>query len=152
RLPAVVTRRVDAWEPAFLARLKYRRYARVVAISSAIERDLTERVGLERARVVRIPSAVDTARFAPDPAARARLAAVAEVPQDAIVLAVVAQLIERKGHALLFAELAALLERFPSVHVVCFGRGPLEQALARDVAARGLAGHVRFPGFTGDLP
>src|SRR5690606_30541500 len=82
RLPAVVTRRVEAWEPAFLARRKYRRYTRVVAISSAIERELVERVGLERERVVRIVSAVDTDELAPDPAARARLEAVAEVPRD----------------------------------------------------------------------
>lgn len=152
RLPAVVTRRVEAWEPAFLARRKYRRYTRVVAISSAIERDLIERVGLERERVVRIASAVDTDELAPDPAARARLEAVAEVPRDAVVLAVVAQLIERKGHAGLFAELAALLRRCPKVHVLCFGRGPLEQALMRDAAARGLTAHLRFLGFRDDLP
>lgn len=152
RLPAVVTRRVEAWEPAFLARRKYRRYTRVVAISSAIERELVERVGLERERVVRIASAVDTDELAPDPAARARLEAVAEVPRDAVVLAVVAQLIERKGHALLLAELAALLRRCPKVHVLCFGRGPLEQVLVRDAAARGLTAHLRFLGFRDDLP
>lgn len=152
RLPAVVTRRVDAWEPAFLARSKYRRYARVVAISSAIERDLLERVGLERERVVRIASAVGATRFMPDATARARLEAAAGVAGDAVVLAVVAQLIERKGHALLFAELAALLRRCPNVYVVCFGRGRLEHSLARDVAARGLADHVRFLGFRDDLP
>jgi glycosyltransferase involved in cell wall biosynthesis len=151
RLPAVLTRRVDAWEPAFLARLKYRRYARVVAISSAIEQHLLERIGLERARVTRISSAGDTARYAPDPAARARLASVADVTTDAFVVGVVAQLIERKRHALLFAELGALVERHPDVRVLCFGRGPLAEALKRDVAARGLEPHVRFLGFRDDL-
>src|SRR5690606_11703118 len=46
---------------------------------------------------------------------------------------------------------AAELERRPEVHVVCFGRGPLERALVRDAASRGLAPRVRFLGFREDL-
>src|SRR5262245_47960439 len=128
RVPAVLTRRVDADEPKSWARLKYRPYLQVIALSRAIESQLATH-GVARERIVRIPSAVDAARFRPDPQARARLRAAYGLPADAAVVAVVAQLIPRKGHRLLFAELPALVREHPSLHVLCFGRGPLEAEL-----------------------
>jgi glycosyltransferase involved in cell wall biosynthesis len=151
RVPAVVTRRVDAAERGWWARLKYRPYARVIALSHAIERQLAQ-AGVEAARIVRIPSAVDVERYRPDFAARERLRAELGLPHDALVIGVVAQLIERKGHAALLAELPALLRREPRLRVVCFGRGPRERALRAAVAVRGLEGRVKLAGFRADLP
>ena len=71
-IPAVMTRRVDAVEPALLARLKYRPYRYVIALSRAIERQLRD-VGVPSERLALIPSAVDAQRYRPDAAARARL-------------------------------------------------------------------------------
>ena len=152
RVPAVLTRRVDAAEPAFAARWKYRPYRAIVALSRAIEIELANRVGIEPARLVRIPSAVDTARYRSDPAARARVTAAFALPADALLVGVVAQLITRKRHALLFAELPALARRYPALRVLCFGRGPLAAELERDVASRGLEPYVRLVGFRDDLP
>jgi glycosyltransferase involved in cell wall biosynthesis len=151
RVPAVVTRRVDAAERSWWGRLKYRPYAKVIALSHAIERQLTE-AGVEAARIVRIPSAVDVARYRPDPAARARLRATLGLPHDALVVGVVAQLIARKGHGALLAELPALLRREPRLQIVCFGRGPRERALRAAIAARGLEARVTLAGFRADLP
>ena len=53
-VPAVLTRRVDALEPAVLARLKYRPYRVVVALSRAIERQLVD-AGLPRERAAADP-------------------------------------------------------------------------------------------------
>jgi len=150
RLPAVITRRVDSREAAFWARLKYRPYRGVIAISRAIETQLTDQ-GLDRARVHRIPSAVDTQRYRPDPTARARVINTFGLRDDALIVAVVAQLIARKGHVVLFAELPELVRRYPQLAVLCFGRGPLERQLRAQIAARQLDGHVRLVGFREDL-
>ncbi|HET7608938.1 MAG TPA: glycosyltransferase [Gammaproteobacteria bacterium] len=150
-VPAVVTRRVDAAEPALLARLKYRSYRAVVALSHAIERQLVA-AGVARERIVLIPSGIDTERYRPDPAARERLRAAFALRADALVVGVVAQLIERKRHSWLFASLPELLREWPQLAVVCFGRGPLEGGLLVELAERGLTGRVVLAGFRSDLP
>lgn len=150
-IPAVLTRRVDATEPALLARLKHRPYRAVVALSRAIERQLLA-AGVEAERLVLIPSAVDTQRYRPDAAARGRVLAAFGLPNDALVVGVVAQLIERKRHSWLFRSLPELMRASPQLRVVCFGRGPLDAALRAELAALGLAKRVTLAGFRADLP
>jgi glycosyltransferase involved in cell wall biosynthesis len=150
-VPAALTRRVDANEPAWLIRAKCRPYGAVVALSGAIQAQLTA-AGVAGARVVRIASAVDTLRYRPDRAARGRLLAAFALPSDALVLAVVAQLIERKRHAWLLAVLPELVRAEPNLRVLCFGRGPLERRLREEIAARDLSGVVTLAGFRDDLP
>lgn len=150
-VPAVLTRRVDSPEPAVIARLKYAPYRAVVALSRAIERQLLD-AGVARARVVRIPSAVDTQRYRPDAAARERIRAAFGLPADALVVGVVAQLIERKRHGWLLAVLPGLVRELPQLRVLCFGQGPLEQRLKAELVDRGLTQHVTFAGFRADLP
>jgi glycosyltransferase involved in cell wall biosynthesis len=135
---------------SWLARWKYRPYAAVVALSHAIETQLAAVV--DAARIVRISSAVDTLRYRPDAAARARVLAAFELPEDALVVGVVAQLIERKGHETLLALLPEVVHEWPNLRMLVFGRGPLELALRAQIAARGLAGHVALVGFRADLP
>src|SRR5688572_7812596 len=150
-VPAVLTRRVDAPEPAAFARLKYRPYRAVVALSRAIERQLVD-AGVTRERIVLIPSGVDTQRYRPESAARERLRAAFALRADALVAGVVAQLIDRKRHSWLFALLPALLREFPQLTVVCFGRGPLEGPLRAELRERGLSSRVVLAGFRPDLP
>ena len=150
-VPAVLTRRVDNREPAWWARFKYRPYTVIAAISSAVESELVEHVGLDPARVVRVASAVDTERHRPKFAARARLAATFGIPSGSIIIGVVAQLIPRKGHVLLLDCLQEVLSRHPDVQVLCFGRGPRERALRRRIGVCGLVEHVRLVGFRNDL-
>jgi glycosyltransferase involved in cell wall biosynthesis len=149
-IPAVVTRRVDASEPTFFARMKYRPYRACVALSLAIERQLLD-AGVARERIVRIPSAVDAQRWRPRPGARERLRAEFALPAGALVVGVVAQLIERKRHSWLFAVLPELAREWPQLRVVCFGRGPLERRLRAEIIDRGLGNHVLLAGFRGDL-
>ena len=150
-IPAVLTRRVDSHDPALLARLKYRPYRAVVALSRAIERQLLD-VGVARERVVLIPSGVDTQKYRPDASARERLQAAFALPSDALVVGVVAQLIVRKRHSWLFSLLPELVREWPQIKVLCFGRGPLERRLRAELAERGLARHVTLAGFRADLP
>jgi glycosyltransferase involved in cell wall biosynthesis len=150
-VPALLTRRVDAPELAAFARLKYRPYRAVVALSRAIEQRLVA-AGVGQERIVRIPSGVDTQRYRPDSAARERLRASFALRADALVVGVVAQLIERKRHSWLFALLPELVREVPELVVLCFGRGPLEGRLRAELDARGLAKHVVLAGFRADLP
>lgn len=150
-VPAVLTRRVDAAEPAWLARGKYRRYDAVVALSAAIERQLRA-AGAPAERIVRIPSAVEPARFASRAPARARLLEAFGLPAEALVVGVVAQLIPRKRHAWLFSLLPRLVSEYPALHVLCFGRGALEAELRAELARLGLASRVALAGFRADLP
>lgn len=151
-VPAVLTRRVDNREPAWWARLKYRPYSAVAAISSAVESELVDHVGLDRGRVVRVASAVDTGRYRPESAARDRLAEAFGIPSASIVVGVVAQLIPRKGHALLLDCMPEVIARHPEVRVLLFGRGPLERSLRGQIAARSLGNRVQLTGFSDDLP
>lgn len=150
-VPAVLTRRVDSREPALWARLKYWPYSVVAAISSAVESELVDHVGLDPARVVRVASAVDSERYRPESVARERLAEIFGIRSAAIVVGAVAQLIPRKGHALLLDCMPEVIARHPEVQVLCFGRGPRERALSRQIAGRGLGDHVRLAGFRDDL-
>jgi glycosyltransferase involved in cell wall biosynthesis len=150
-LPAVLTRRVESAEPVWWARWKFRPYARIVAISRAIERELVERFGVDPAAIERVPSAVDTALYRPRERC-GRLATLFGLPADACVLGCVAQLIARKGHDTLLQSVALLTSAAPQLHLVCFGRGPLAAALERRARELGLGTRVHFAGFRDDLP
>jgi glycosyltransferase involved in cell wall biosynthesis len=65
-------------------------------------------------------------------------------------LLVLGRLVAVKGHRFALAALARLVAAFPDIVLVFVGAGPLEAALQREVAARGLARHVRFEGFRPD--
>ncbi|MFS8606739.1 MAG: glycosyltransferase [Gammaproteobacteria bacterium] len=152
----VLTRRVDHREWPPWARMKYSRYDALIAISSAIEFELVEHVGVQRARVHRVPSGVPvdrggaSSRVGADDAraaARRELGASLALPHDARIAGVVAQLIPRKGHGVLLRALAEALARHPQWHVVLLGRGRLEPTIRREVARLGLASRVHLAGF-----
>lgn len=151
RLPAVLTRRVESREPALWQRFKYRPYQALIAISARIAQTLT-RAGINAARVHTVPSGVDTNHFRPLPDAGAHLRSTFGLPAAAPVVAMIAQLIARKGHAVLLDALSAVVATQPDLHVVLFGQGPEEPALRREIQRRGLDGHVRFAGFRADMP
>lgn len=146
-VPAVLSRRVDNAEPRWLVRLKYALYARVICISQGIAEVLrAEGVGDDKLRTVR--SAVDAAPWT-QPESRAAFCAEFGVDEDALLIGVVAQLIERKGHRLLFEALAQRATR-DKLALVVFGQGPLRETL--EAQARELGLPVRFAGFRRDLP
>jgi len=148
-LPTVHTRRVDNPEPRWLVAFKYRLHDRVVAISEEIGRVLiSEGLPVQKLRVVR--SAVDWERWAP-PCDRQRAATLQGVPADSILICVVSQLIERKGHRFLIDVLPTIASRHPNLKVFFFGRGPLEGALREAIEAAGLNGVVKLGGFRSDL-
>ena len=148
-IPAVVSRRVDNREYRWLARLRYRPYARIVAISGAVAGALRAD-GIDAERIVTIRSAVDTARFAGGPDERGFRERFGFGPGERVLFAV-GQLIPRKGHALLLEAVARLAGDYPDLRLVIFGQGPLEGELRQQIAALDLVGVVKLAGFRADL-
>jgi glycosyltransferase involved in cell wall biosynthesis len=139
----VATRRVDfapkgAW--------KYRRCARVVAISQAIAAILRA-AGTAPERLAVIPSGIDPARFAAADRARGRSAL--GLGADDLVVLCVAALEDHKDHATLLAAWSRLAEAHPRAHLILAGDGALHGTLAAQAAS---LPRVRLLGFREDIP
>ena len=145
----VVSRRVDNPESPLVARLKYRLFDQVITISNGI-RDVLLGEGVAPERVVCVHSAVDVAKF-DRPAERDWFLSEFDLPGDARVLAVIAQLIYRKGHRHLLAALPEVLKQHPDTFVLLFGKGPLAGELDAEIKTLGLEKRVRLIGFRDDL-
>jgi glycosyltransferase involved in cell wall biosynthesis len=143
------TRRVDNPEPRWLVALKYRLHDRVIAISEGIARVLRGE-GLPEAKLRVVRSAVVAERFA-QPCRPGLIRERLGLPEEALVLGVVAQLIARKGHAVLLRALPALFAEQPQLQVVFFGQGPLADVLTQQIDTAGLSGRVHLVGFRDDL-
>lgn len=148
-VPAVVSRRVDNTEMKLTAALRYRPFAKVIAISNAIANVLRD-IGVDDDRLIVIRSSVDAKAFAA-PVDRREFCAEFGVPSDAFILAAAGQLIERKGHRFLLEALQDFPHSHPPFRLIVFGEGPLESALKKQAGELGLADHVQFAGFRDDL-
>jgi len=146
----VLSRRVDNPEPAFVARWKYRLYDRVITISEGIRQVLLAE-GVDPRRLVCVRSAVSADAYSRQ-CDRSWFRQCFGLAGSETVLAVIAQLIPRKGHRYLLQVLPALFREFPAVRVIFFGQGPLEEQLRRQVSEAGLDDRVTFAGFRSDLP
>jgi glycosyltransferase involved in cell wall biosynthesis len=147
--PCVLSRRVDNPESIAWVAVKYRLYDHVVTISRAIH-DLLVREGLPEERVTCVRSAVDASLY-DRPCERTAFLNELALPPDALIVAVVAQLIRRKGHRHLLAIAPALLKRFPQVRIVFFGRGPLHNELREMSRSLKVSHAIVFAGFREDL-
>lgn len=146
----VLSRRVDNPESRALVALRYRLYDRVITISEGI-RNVLLAEGLHPDQVVCVRSAVDAAAYLA-PVERSAFLREFRLPADALVVGIVAQLIERKGHRHLFAAVDALRVNHPRLQVLVFGQGPLRAELEADAARLALGDIVHFAGFRNDLP
>jgi glycosyltransferase involved in cell wall biosynthesis len=148
-IPAVVSRRVDNTEMRLMAALRYRPFARIIAISEAIAAVLRERE-IDASRIEVIRSAVDTERYADPPDLDAFRGEFA-IPQDALVIAAAGQLIPRKGHRYLLEAVAGLKDSYKNLRLIIFGEGYLGNQLRAQAASLGLGDIVQFAGFRDDL-
>lgn len=145
-VPCVLSRRVDNPESRLWVALKYRLHDRVIAISKGIA-DVLAAEGVPAAKLRVVRSSLDPKPWQ-QPESRSAFAREFGVPEDAIWIGVVAQLIERKGHRVLFEALRRLPRR-ERLRLICFGQGPLREALQHEAADLGET--VRFAGFRKDL-
>jgi glycosyltransferase involved in cell wall biosynthesis len=148
--PAILTRRVDNPEAAWLVHSKYQPFKKVVTISEGIRQVLLSE-GLGEEKLQCIHSAVDCDAW--------------QVPRDRRwfevefgitcaqkAVGVIAQMIERKGHRLLIEAIPKIVRNVPSVRFLFLGQGPLETELKQQCVNNSVDHLVRFAGFRDDLP
>jgi glycosyltransferase involved in cell wall biosynthesis len=148
-IPTVLSRRVDNPEPLWWVGQKYRLYDRVICISEGIRQVLlSEGVAADKAVTVR--SAINVDDWQQD-CQRTSFDQKFHTQPGQLVLGIVAQLIPRKGHSLLLQAMQQLATEYPQLQLVCFGKGPLKDALQQEASERGLQERVQFVGFRNDL-
>jgi glycosyltransferase involved in cell wall biosynthesis len=148
-VPAVLSRRVDNPEFPLLARIKYPMYRRVIAISAEIEQQLS-RAGVPANKLRLIHSAVDAQACQPD-WTREQFRAAFGLEGDQLAVVCVAQLIARKGQAVLLDAWPAVLADCPQARLIIFGQGEEEARLQEQMRHLGLTETVRFAGFREDI-
>jgi glycosyltransferase involved in cell wall biosynthesis len=149
-VPAVLSRRVDNPESRMWVAIKYRLYDRVIGISQGIV-EVLRREGVPDDKLVCVRSSVDSERFRPSGRDRPWLASEFGVTFDQWAIGMVAQFIERKGHAVAVAAMPSIVGAFPGARLMLFGQGPLESAVREQVRSMGFERHVVFAGFRNDL-
>lgn len=148
-LPSVLSRRVDNHERAWAVAVKYRLYDHVIAISEGI-RDVLIADGLAPGKVSCVRSAVDWERFQ-QPADKPALLSRFDLPEDATVIGIAAQLIPRKGHDVLLEALSDLVPRWPNLYLLVMGKGLSESAIREQIRNLELGQHIQLVGFVEDL-
>jgi glycosyltransferase involved in cell wall biosynthesis len=119
--------------------------ARVTACSADL-RDRAVGLGARPERCEVIPYGVDTARFAPDAQARARVRRQLDVAEDAEVVFAVGRFVRKKGFEYLIDATAQLAPSRPRLVTVLAGAGDLDDELRARAGSQGIADRVRFPG------
>lgn len=112
------------------------------AISRRIARTLESR-GIPADRIVLLPNAVDTARFA-------HIARDSTAPSPARFV-FVGRLEAEKGLGTLLAAFAAIAPSHPDASLLLVGSGRLEQSLKEEAHRLGIAGRVEFAGHRDDI-
>jgi starch synthase (maltosyl-transferring) len=143
-----VAERRSKW-PLRLDRLTNRFVDFHVCVSQAVADFSADVAGLPRARLSVIPNGVDVATYAAaDPADRQALG----LPQDAYVVLAVGRLDPQKGLHHLFDAARGLLPRFPELHFVLVGDGPLHSELKARAEQAPLTGRIHLTGWRPDVP
>jgi glycosyltransferase involved in cell wall biosynthesis len=120
------------------------------ANADAVAGVLSRREGIDRGRIVVIPTAVDAERFSPGAASveiRARLGVGAGEP----LLVAVGRLDKLKGYDTLVDAFRIVGSRRRDVRLVIVGEGPERRAIEARVAGAGLADSVHLVGAAGDV-
>jgi len=120
--------------------------ARIVTTGEALKKELAERNGFPAARIDSVPTGVDAGRYCPGDRAAAR--AALKLPQDRMLVGIVATLRDWKGHEYLVEAVAGLP---PNVHLVIVGDGPRRQILESFVQKLELRSRVVFAGDQADV-
>jgi glycosyltransferase involved in cell wall biosynthesis len=130
---------------AVAARRAFGRAAWVTAPSGDL-RDRAVALGARGDRIDVVPYGVDTERFRPDDAARARVRTSLGLDEQTALVFAVGRLVRKKGFEYLLDAIARLPERHPSVVLALAGGGDLNEDLRQRAATLGIAARVRFLG------
>lgn len=101
-------------------------------------------------KVTVMPNAIDTAKFAYDPAARVRLREELGIPQDAFVVGHVGRFTYAKNHTFLLKIFAELLEAKPNAYLLLVGEGELQEQIRQQIQNLDLQDKTIFTGVRQD--
>ncbi len=145
----------ERWLTAAVIRLNAclsSRVANIVYVSRT-NRQQHEALGYDTSRGLVIPNGFDCRTFVPDDDARRQVRAELGVPQDAVLIGLVARYHPMKDHAGFLRAAAVVAEACPSVRFALVGRGIKEQpSLAALITELGIASHVLLLGERHDTP
>jgi len=133
-----------------LYRVLERRAARVTDAFVSVADAMTDQAvaaGLApRERFVTIHSGMQTERFAPDPAARARVRREWGVPDEAVVVGTIARLFRNKGYEQILEAMPGMVRPCPDLHFVWVGDGRDRPAYEQRLIQSGLRDRVHLTG------
>lgn len=150
--PAVVlSRRIDnPVRRGLLSSFKYGPFCdRIIAVSGGV-RDALVKGGVDPAKITLVHSVADAKRYQKK-GHEADLRAEFGLDETTNVVAIIAQLIERKGHRFLFDAAPQILKRFPDTVFLVLGEGQTEKALREQASSLGISDKVIFAGFRSDI-
>ena len=109
--------------------------------------------GFPRQRMIVVPNGIDTERFKPDPAERARVRHEWQIGERELLVGLVARLDAMKDHPTFLHAAALLMAQRPDVRFVCVGGGGLQYAaeLKQLAATLGLTRALIWAGERSDM-
>ena len=152
RVPAVIlSRRIDnpirRWP---LSCLKYGPLCdRIIAVSNGVAKALIKG-GVDPTKITCVHSVADAKRYQKK-GSEDKVRAEFGLDEDTNVIAIIAQLIERKGHRYLLQAAPEILKAFPKTMFLILGEGRLESDLRQLAASSNIQDKVIFAGFRSDI-
>lgn len=142
--PAIVrTRHISAPVSGnFANRWIYRQARGVATTGESLRRHLLDTLGLDPARVVSVPTGIDTGRFAPADKTAAKLSLGLDPGHRH--LGIVATLRSWKGHLFLLDAFSQL--DGTDLHLLIVGEGPMRGPIEEKIATLGIGGRVTLAG------
>lgn len=124
----------------------------LITVSTALRRDIVERLRLPPARVTVIAGAVDGQRFHPEISGE-RIRCELGVGSADPLVGIVARLAPSRGHLHLVEAFAQVSQAIPSARLAIVGKGEFRPHIEQRIAALGLNESVLFTGYReDDLP
>jgi glycosyltransferase involved in cell wall biosynthesis len=130
------------------------RAKRVVAVSKAVKKDLTERQGIRPDTIEVIANSVDVARYSRTVSHEqlAKVRAKFGIPSQAVVVLTTARMAYQKAPEVWLAAARDVLAKHPNVYFVWAGDGPLRHVTQRAIDQLGIQGRVMLLGDRPDVP
>jgi glycosyltransferase involved in cell wall biosynthesis len=124
-----------------------------VLVNSVAGRRFHESQGYHPRNWIHIPNGFDLEEFRPDPHARLKLRQELQLPEEALLIGLIARIDPLKDHTNFLQAADLLLQKYPRVHFVNVGFGADRQnrKLRCELEARGLSDRVHLLGERSDI-
>jgi glycosyltransferase involved in cell wall biosynthesis len=119
-LDPVASKRTTAWTARLCARLS-RSIPRRIICGSEAARTVHGELGYDRGRMLVIPNGFDLTQFQPDPVARQAVRQMLGIPEDHLLIGLIARFDPQKDHANFIQSAKLLADRHPQVHFLLCG-------------------------------